>query len=188
MAYGYFRFLAVLDFLPGHAWPPSAHVYFGRHYLDFGVRVEDGFVDPGRLTGVHCLPTAAELSRMPFGKGAREVLVVDARVDERLRDCIARAKALARSYTDARDRFKLLAALASDELGGVSGRIGSDSARHLAALMAAADSALVPLGDVEYGVCRHRALRFKVLCDAVGLDCRLVRGNFGGEVGGGHET
>jgi hypothetical protein len=61
--------------------PPSAHSYFERHYLDFGERVEDGFVDAGRIPGARRLPSAAELEQWPFGVGAREVLLVDTRTD-----------------------------------------------------------------------------------------------------------
>ena len=32
------------------------------------------------------------------------------------------------------------------------------------------------LGDVKIGLCRHKALLFKILCDLVGLDCAVVTG------------
>lgn len=37
---------------------------------------------------------------------------------------------------------------------------------------------LVPIGCVTHGVCRHRSLLFKYLCDENDIPCRLVRGNF----------
>jgi hypothetical protein len=46
--------------------------------------------------------------------------------------------------------------------------------------MCEVQSAVVPLAELEFGVCQHRALLFKVLCDATGVNCRLVRGNYGG--------
>ena len=49
----------------------------------------------------------------------------------------------------------------------------------------------VLIGDwveqAQAGVCRHRALLFKILADEAGLDVALVRGNYAGsQVPGGH--
>ena len=155
--------------------------YFLKHHVDFGVRVADGFYDPGRLLDEPCLPSAAELGQRPSSKGAREVLLADAQSDEPLRSRIERAREQVRMITDPLDRIKVLAGFASDELGGASRSIRKDTDTHIAELMKEARSPIVPLGALEYGVCRHRALLFKVLCDAVGIACRLVRGNYGGE-------
>ena len=40
------------------------------------------------------------------------------------------------------------------------------------------------LGDVRIGLCRHKALMFKILCDYCGLDCALVTGY---STGGRHQ-
>ena len=40
------------------------------------------------------------------------------------------------------------------------------------------------LGQVKIGLCRHKALLFKILCDHVGLDCALVTGY---STGGRHQ-
>lgn len=37
-------------------------------------------------------------------------------------------------------------------------------------------SNVVPLGSLPYGVCRHRAILFKYLCDRTSIPCELVRG------------
>jgi hypothetical protein len=42
----------------------------------------------------------------------------------------------------------------------------------------------VLLGDVKIGLCRHKALLFKILCDNVGLDCAIVTGY---STGGRHQ-
>lgn len=43
-------------------------------------------------------------------------------------------------------------------------------------LKAQRQSNVVPLGLLPYGVCRHRAILFKYLCDRASLPCVLVRG------------
>ncbi len=40
------------------------------------------------------------------------------------------------------------------------------------------------LGSVRIGLCRHKALLFKILCDLVGLECTLVTGY---STGGRHQ-
>ena len=40
------------------------------------------------------------------------------------------------------------------------------------------------LGEVQIGLCRHKALLFKILCDYVGLECALVTGY---STGGRHQ-
>ncbi|MCO5554713.1 hypothetical protein L7F22_008247 [Adiantum nelumboides] len=43
-------------------------------------------------------------------------------------------------------------------------------------LQAQRQSNVVPLGLLPYGVCRHRAILFKYLCDRASVPCELVRG------------
>lgn len=40
-------------------------------------------------------------------------------------------------------------------------------------------SNLIPLGSVNKGLFRHRALLYKVLCDSIGLTCSLQRSQYG---------
>ena len=40
-------------------------------------------------------------------------------------------------------------------------------------------SNLIPLGAVNKGLFRHRALLYKVLCDSIGLTCSLQRSQYG---------
>ncbi|KAJ1633923.1 kinase-like domain-containing protein [Pavlovales sp. CCMP2436] len=128
----------------------STEAYFREHLVGFDRPVGDGFLDPGRMSagGAGVLPSPESLSRMRArSSGAREVLLVDARLDGELRVFMADATARASSITDTRERIKFLGEL---------------------------DSPIVKLGDLDYGVCRHRALLFKVLCDALGLSCALT--------------
>jgi len=166
----------------------STEAYFHQHVVDFNQPVGEGFIDPGRLSAgvAGVLPSPESLSRMrASASGAREVLLVDARVDEGLRAFMAGATTRARRITDTRERMKFLGELVSERLGGVSSSIVEECEDALAAFIMPKDSPIVKLGDLHFGVCRHRALLFKVLCDALGLSCALVRGNFGGAQGAG---
>lgn len=40
------------------------------------------------------------------------------------------------------------------------------------------NSNVVPIGCITHGICRHRAILYKYLCDIEGIPCRLVRGAF----------
>jgi hypothetical protein len=169
--------------------PTSARLYFNRHHLNMDEHVGDGFYDPGRGRVASVLPSMAELAKRPAVPGTREVIVVDSRVDSKLRARIAAAREIGQRFTDLRERINALAIYVSDELGGLSAAILSECKAQLDVLMCAGGSPLVKLGDVSKGVCRHRALLFKLLCDELGIGCLLVRGNFRGAEagdGGGH--
>ena len=48
---------------------------------------------------------------------------------------------------------------------------------------------IIPIGFITKGVCRHKSLLFKILCDSIGYGCMLVRGelkNKKGEIVGSH--
>jgi hypothetical protein len=167
--------------------PASTSSFFAKHVVGFNERIGEGFLDPGRLDAA-LFPTLDALSRRHAGAaGTREVLIVDTRVDDALFEFVVDAITSARNITGTREQLKFLGELVSERLGGVSSSIVEDCEKELAERMLDKDSPLVKLGDVRYGVCRHRALLFKVLGDAMGLDCALVRGTFGGAQGaGGH--
>ncbi|KAK7357416.1 hypothetical protein VNO80_16701 [Phaseolus coccineus] len=52
------------------------------------------------------------------------------------------------------------------------------SEKYLDSIKKMQNSIIVPIGSVQYGVCRHRALLFKYLCDHMdpSVPCELVRG------------
>lgn len=154
--------------------------YYQNHYVPPGMTVPDGYVDGGR--------------RMVLGKNAvvlstREILVIDRTKDEALRKHLAYAKDPELLKLPAAERAKNLAQYVDKALSP-----GGD--RH-AALRAVEEFTIeyanqpVLFGDMEKacqsGVCRHRALLFKMLCDDAGLKVALVRGNYdAGITGGGH--
>lgn len=48
-----------------------------------------------------------------------------------------------------------------------------DEMRHVTS----ATKGLMDLGKITYGVCRHKSIMYKYICDRVGISCSLIRGN-----------
>jgi len=48
--------------------------------------------------------------------------------------------------------------------------------KHLKLNMKNNGTNVVHIGQVKYGVCRHKSILFKYLCDQIGIDCVLIRG------------
>jgi hypothetical protein len=107
------------------------------------------------------------------------IFVVDVRTDARLREVVARLRALAERGSSQVERVRLAALGVYYELGGAQARLNAASERHVAALMERVPlpSRLVPLGSVRIGDARHRAALMKLVCDGMGVACCLVRGS-----------
>lgn len=150
-----------------------ARTYRGQHRLEAGVLIPDGFADGGR-----------RMQLAPTGEVAtdREVIIVDRSrdVDLRRQLAFARSEFIASLAPLLRARF--LALNVDLQCSPPQGR-GAAEAR--CALLEAEfrDRAMPLSAAVGAGVCRHRALLFKLLGDEAGLRVSLVRGNY---AGGGH--
>ena len=98
-----------------------------------------------------------------------------------LQPLLDRAKRELAQETSVREKFKRLARLCSEQLGGEAAmRDVSLTEQALVETKQRLGSNVVPVHELlgRAGVCRHRALLFKVLSDDVGLPCRLVRGDY----------
>jgi hypothetical protein len=159
---------------------PATMAYYTKHYIGPEMTVPDGYVDGGR--------------RMVIGKDAvvisgREILVIDRTKDPVLRRQLAYAKDPELLKLPTADRAKKLAQYVDKTLSPG----GNRSAAMEAVERFTEEYANRPVlfGEMEEacqsGVCRHRALLFKMLCDDAGLKSALVRGNYvNGRTGGGH--
>ncbi|HEX2750932.1 MAG TPA: EDR1-related protein [Verrucomicrobiales bacterium] len=154
--------------------------YYTKHYIAPEMKVPDGYVDGGR--------------RMVVGKNAvvisgREILVIDRTKDAALRKQLA--------YAKDPELLKLPTAERAKKLAQYVDKVLSPGGDRRAAMQAVEEFTTeyanrpVLFGEMEEacqsGVCRHRALLFKMLCDDAGLKSALVRGNYSdGRSGGGH--
>jgi hypothetical protein len=171
----------------------TSRIYADAHLLDFNEPVSDHFCDPGR--GCTFRPLA-DWRADQLNLDGREVLEVQLGPLRPLLDEAARRLG---SETNARAKFKLLGTLCSDQLGGKAAMrdVGRTEAS-LGEIKRQLRSNVVPLHkllEANNGVCRHRSLLFKVLCDELcqqpehaTLKCRLVRGAYqhDADSGGGH--
>lgn len=179
-----------------------SHTYWARNVLQPHESVAacpDGFTDPGRSNAL--LKNASEYLQV-FDESAlaeREVIVIE-KGDAKLAALADAAAASVKLIADTRAKASVLlwfVATAfgrpadrraectsvtkptSSGIGGRGGRKGVDS-RKRSRTAPEAYSAVLPLGNVENGLCRHRSLLFKYLCDLLVVPCYLVRGEHRG--------
>ena len=159
---------------------PATMAYYQNHFIPPDMTVPDGYVDGGR--------------RMIIGKNAvvassREILVIDRSKDPVLRRQLAYAKDPELLKLPTAERAKKLAQYVDRILSPGGNR--EEAVRAVEEFTEEYANRPVLFGEMEEacqsGVCRHRALLFKMLCDDAGLKSALVRGNYHSPRGsGGH--
>jgi hypothetical protein len=152
-----------------------------QHFIGPDVKVPDGYLDGGRRMVVD------ETSHPSSG---REILVVDRTRDTELAADIAYARSPEVQKLPPLERVQRLAARIDRETTPPGGEKWVGQTTEM--LQVEFTNKPVLIGDwveqCQAGVCRHRALLFKILADEAGLKTALVRGNYSrrGEPGGGH--
>lgn len=63
-------------------------------------------------------------------------------------------------------------------MGGVPDDIDELCEASIASLKNKMQSVVLPLGVISSGVCRHRAMLVKLVCDELNIKCTLTRGVF----------
>ncbi|KAI8475823.1 MAG: sterile alpha motif and leucine zipper containing kinase AZK [Monoraphidium minutum] len=160
--------------------------YWGACRLGYGDATCDGFYDVSgdypEIVERDEFPTLAALRHVQLFEGdPREVVLVNRLLDEglnRIESLAADATAQVAPFGDA-ERVQALATLVSEHLGGAFSspeRLRRAHADASAAVKASSRSVILLLGQLRVGAGRHRALLFKVLSDALGLPCQLLRG------------
>mmetsp|Transcript_79369 Transcript_79369/g.184176 ORF Transcript_79369/g.184176 Transcript_79369/m.184176 type:complete len:245 (-) Transcript_79369:3-737(-) len=153
---------------------PSSVAYRTRHALEFHEKLEDGFVDGGRRSG-------------------RELLRVSVSEDQRLATFMQfidqRRRALA---VDAVTKVKIVALAIADAFGGSGPEVTNATELRCKQLRERNPAGTVNIGDLMggralgetvpgTGICRHRAILFKAVCDQLGIcPAMLVRGTYDG--------
>lgn len=147
--------------------------YYETHRLEHTDIVCDGFFDGGRgrpLSPLACLRAA------PID-GNREVIVADKTTDSALARYTQRAISSIASLPDRESQVLALSLLVSSLMGGNRGEaIEVECREQMKLLKSRLQTNVIPLGMITVGCCRHRALLFKYLADAISLPTRLVRG------------
>ncbi|MCW2924021.1 MAG: hypothetical protein JWM98_1425, partial [Thermoleophilia bacterium] len=142
-----------------------------KHALDGTEPIADGYVDGGRSMGLGDDGT--------IGTASRERIVVDRARDAKLRGHLDVARNL-RNLPEA-ERAQAIGRYVDEVMGGQD---PNREAINIAASKRHADQDVL-LGDIPgtldgTGVCRHRALLFKLMADEAGLKTTLRRGRLQG--------
>ncbi|KAF6174869.1 hypothetical protein GIB67_026357 [Kingdonia uniflora] len=179
-------------------WSPSGAVdylslrYWNNNVIDYSEKVMDGFYDVygitsnssmhGKMPLLMDLQATAALLNVDY-----EVILVNSTVDPILRKLERRAEYLAvecRATELGMIRSGLvqkIADLVSDSMGGPVGNADEMLRRWTIRsneLRRSLNTVVLPLGCLNLGLSRHRALLFKVLADWISLPCRLVKGSY----------
>lgn len=166
--------------------------YWTYNVISYAEKIIDGFYD---VYGINSNP--ATQGKMPLlidlaavsvlDNYDHEVILVNREEDAGLRlleeravsislECLSMRKGLSRNFL-----LRKIANLVVDSMGGpvtdaeeISRRWASRSYE----LRVSLKSIVLPLGRLDVGLSRHRALLFKVLADKINLPCTLVKGSY----------
>ncbi|KAE9614532.1 putative protein kinase TKL-CTR1-DRK-2 family [Lupinus albus] len=161
-----------------------------RHYweynvLDYEEKVADGFYDVyGLSTDIAMqgkIPFLTDLEAKPESTGL-EVVIVDCKIDPALKELmqIAHCIALDCPVTEVAILVQRLAELVTGHMGGPVKDANIILARwteRSRELRTSQNTSVLPIGCINIGLSRHRALLFKVLADNIKMPCRLVKGS-----------
>ncbi|XP_011032504.1 PREDICTED: serine/threonine-protein kinase EDR1-like isoform X2 [Populus euphratica] len=157
--------------------------YWEYNVLDYGERVMDGFYD------VFCTSSAVQ-GKMPSlmdletnaGGSGFEAVIVNRKVDPALEELMQIAQCIALDWlaTDVTILVQQLAELVTGHMGGPvkdANLILAKWMERSTELRTSLQTSVLPIGSINIGLSRHRALLFKVLADTIKLPCRLVKGS-----------
>ncbi|XP_058204079.1 serine/threonine-protein kinase CTR1 [Rhododendron vialii] len=175
---------------------PSAesisHRFWVNGCLSYFDRIPDGFylihgMDPyvwtvcndlqenGRIPSIESLKAI-----VPGMDSSIEVILIDRRSDHSLKDLQNRIESVSRNCITTEEVIEHLAKIVCSRMGDEASmgeddfvsvwKEGSDD------LKECLGSVVLPIGNLSVGLCRHRALLFKVLADTIDLPCRVAKG------------
>ncbi|XP_023005641.1 serine/threonine-protein kinase CTR1-like isoform X1 [Cucurbita maxima] len=168
-----------------------SHRFWVNGCLSYFDKIPDGFylihgMDPYVWTLCTSLPDNDRMPSIeslksvdPSTDSSIEVVLIDQRTDPNLKDLQNRVRSISCSSITTKEVVDLLAKLVCRSFGGsVSGEdvlvpSWKECSNNLKETLG---SVVVPLGALSVGLCRHRALLFKVLADTIDLPCRVAKG------------
>ncbi|XVE61543.1 hypothetical protein DITRI_Ditri06bG0049100 [Diplodiscus trichospermus] len=169
-----------------------SHRFWVNGCLSYFDKVPDGFylihgVNPyvwsvctdlhehGRIPSIESLRSADPAVDSPL-----EVILVDRRSDPGLNELQNRVHNISSSCITTKEVVDQLAKLVCNRMGGSSTTGEDDFVSYWREcsddLKDCLGSVVVPMGSLSVGLCRHRALLFKVLADTIDLPCRIAKG------------
>lgn len=169
-----------------------SHRFWVNGCLSYSDKVPDGFylingmnpyvwtvctdlLENGRIPTIESLKSVD-----PSTNSLMEVVLIDRRSDPSLKEFQNRVLGLSHSCITTKEVVDQLAKLACNLMGGSASGGEDDLISNWMEcshdLKYCLGSVVVPIGSLSVGLCRHRALLFKVLADMIDLPCRIAKG------------
>ncbi|THG18449.1 hypothetical protein TEA_001596 [Camellia sinensis var. sinensis] len=183
---------ASLSFASSDSVESVSHRFWVNGCLSYSDRIPDGFylihgMDPyvwtvctnlqenGRIPSIELLKAAD-----PRIDSSIQVILIDQHSDPSLKELQNRIHRVSCSCVTTEEVVDELAKIICNRMGGAAST-GEDD--FLPAWKECSDdlkeslrSTVLPIGSLSVGLCRHRALLFKVLADTIDLPCRIAKG------------
>ncbi|CAL9145460.1 unnamed protein product, partial [Musa hybrid cultivar] len=188
------NFLDAVDqmVLPERAAPASmSHRFWVNGCLSYHDKIPDGFyliqgMDPFVWTlcadvgEENRIPSIESLKTVHPSDSSIEVALIDRQYDPDLRQLQSLVAGISCTCNTPKDMVEQLAKLVCTCMGGTAFN-EEDGLLHRwkecsEALKASSGSVVLPIGKLSAGLCRHRALLFKMLADTIKLPCRVAKG------------
>ncbi|XP_020571165.1 serine/threonine-protein kinase EDR1-like [Phalaenopsis equestris] len=159
--------------------------YWDYNVLDYDEKVVDGFYDifglPNKLGSQGKMPSLHDL-QTSIGDLGFEVIIVNRTIDNALVELEQVAHCISLDFPAAEVVFLVqrVSELVSQHMGGPVKDANEMLVRWIeksTELRSSLQTSLLPIGCINIGLSRHRALLFKVLADNVGIPCKLVKGS-----------
>ncbi|KAF6150362.1 hypothetical protein GIB67_034061 [Kingdonia uniflora] len=169
-----------------------SHRFWVNGCLSYSDKVPDGFylihgMDPyvwtictdlqdnGRIPSIESLRAIHPRNDSPI-----EAVMIDKHSDPGLGELQNRAMSLSGNCISTKEVVDQLAKLVCNHMGGAASTGEDDLVSRWKdcseVLKDRLDSIVLPIGNLSVGLCRHRALLFKILADTIDLPCRIARG------------
>ncbi|XP_038878665.1 serine/threonine-protein kinase EDR1 isoform X1 [Benincasa hispida] len=166
----------------GDAAEVLSRQYWEYNLLDYEEKVVNGFYDvlstDSAVQGK--IPSLSDIEAS-FGSSGFEVVMVNMTVDPALEELVQIAQCIADCPgTEVRVLVQRLAELVMGHMGGPVKDAHFMLARWMersTELRTSLQTSVLPIGSINIGLSRHRALLFKVLADSIKMPCRLVKGS-----------
>ncbi|XP_010453242.1 PREDICTED: serine/threonine-protein kinase EDR1-like isoform X1 [Camelina sativa] len=166
--------------------------YWGHKVINYDQKVRDGFYDVYGITSNSLsqgkMPLLVDLQAISITDNVDyEVILVNRLIDPELQELERRASALAAECPDfargqvSSDLSQKIANIVVEQMGGRVENADEALRRWMLRsyeLRNSLNTTILPLGRVNVGLARHRALLFKVLADRINLPCMLVKGSY----------
>ncbi|KAK6943981.1 Serine-threonine/tyrosine-protein kinase, catalytic domain [Dillenia turbinata] len=171
-----------------------SHRFWVNGCLSYSDKIPDGFYlihgmdpyvwtvctdlqDSGRIPSIEVLRSVD-----PSVDSSFEVVLLDPRIDPSLKELQNRALSISSNCSTKEEVVDQLAKLVCSHMGitRAAASTGEDDYstfwRESSDLKDCLASIILPIGSLSFGLCRHRALLFKVLADTIDLSCRIAKG------------